>query len=206
MARARGPLSLHPAVMPPACDGEGGASGGCRARARPPRQRAPVARSPRVGALCHDPTRGGKKAQGQRPRVLLAWARAACAGAGAADAREAGPAGVRSAVDKRPDKRLRNAGLDHQPPPDAIAALLGRVQTALADRAWALKGLTTAGAARAPAPRRTVGGERPPQRGPCPGSAAWTTGVVSAVASARARQRRHRKRQKRVDRVRSKVA
>lgn len=118
---------------------------------------------------------------------MLDWALETLSGDVAADARSEGPSCVLSAVDTRQDKRLRSAGLDHDPRPEESAACVRRVPQALAERHVALQGSTTEGSARSPAPLRTVCGEVPHQRCPFPGITARTHGGVTAVATARAR-------------------
>jgi hypothetical protein len=106
---------------------------------------------------------GEKKAQGQRDGAFLDWALQAFSGDVAADALSEGPSCVRSAVAHRQDKRRLYTVRDHDPSHDDMQAFLRRLQGALDERAVALKGITTAGSARSPAPIREVFGEVPPQ-------------------------------------------
>ena len=92
-----------------------------------------------------------------------------------------------SAVDKRPDKRRRDAVLEHDPDHDDIDAVLGRLQSAFAARALARTGITTDGAALSPAPIRTVVGDVPPQLCPLPVLQERTPGVLHALAKDRER-------------------
>ena len=118
---------------------------------------------------------------------FLDWALAAFAGSVAADERSEGPYCVLSAVDNRHSKRLLDQGLDHDPNHDDITALLGRLKAAVAARALALKGSTTAGSALYPEPSRTVFGEVAHQLCPFPGRKELTQGILSAVAAERNR-------------------
>ena len=61
-----------------------------------------------------------------------------------------------AAADHRCDKRLLSDVLDHAPDHEDIRAVLGRLTTALTARDWTRWGLTTAGAARSPAPLAEV--------------------------------------------------
>ena len=65
---------------------------------------------------------------------FLDWALADFSGYVAADALSDGPFCMLSAVDKRCDKRLLYAVLDHAPHHEDIRAFLGRVKTALSAR------------------------------------------------------------------------
>ena len=96
--------------------------------------------------------RGEKKAHEPMGGACLAWARAALSGSAAVDARYAGPDCVLSAVEKRHDQRVVEEVLDHAAPQTDRAAVLGRLPTAWEERGVALKGITTAGAARSPEP------------------------------------------------------
>ena len=119
--------------------------------------------------------------------AFLAWALAAFAGSGAVDALSEGPDWVWSAVDHRPCKRVGSEGLDHDPTPDDIEAFLGRLQTALDDREWELKGLTTAGSPLDPEPIRTVLGDVRPQLGTFHVIKDLTKGIRQARATERKR-------------------
>src|SRR2546428_8101064 len=88
---------------------------------------------------------GEKKAQGQMDSTFLDWALATFAGDVAADALYEGPYCVLSVVDNRQYKRMLYEVLDHDPNHDDITAFLGRLKTALDERDWALKGITTDG-------------------------------------------------------------
>ncbi len=119
--------------------------------------------------------------------TLLDWALASFSGSVAAEERSAGPDCVRAVVDHRQDTRMLSAVRDHDPHHDDIAALLRRVQTALAQRDLARKGITADGSARSPAPLRTVCGQVPHPRCPFHGIKELTQGVVQAGAKARDR-------------------
>jgi hypothetical protein len=94
---------------------------------------------------------------------------------------------VRSAVDNRPSKRLLYAVLAHGPTPDAITGFLGRLNTALEERAFERQGSTTDGSARSPEPLQEVCGEVPHQRCPVQVIAERIKGILRAVASERQR-------------------
>ena len=131
--------------------------------------------------------RGEKKAHEPMGGACLAWARAALSGSAAVDARYAGPDCVVSAVEKRHDQRVVEEVLDHAAPQTDRAAVLGRLPTAWEERGVALKGITTAGAARSPEPMRLVCGDGPPQLCPCQRIQALPTGVWKAGATERER-------------------
>jgi hypothetical protein len=105
----------------------------------------------------------------------------------AADDLYEGPSCVRSAVDKRQDKRMRYAVLDHDPNHDDITVFLGRFKTALADRDLARKGITTDGSALYPEPIRTVFGDVRPQLCTFHVIKDLPQGVLKAVATERDR-------------------
>ncbi len=119
--------------------------------------------------------------------AFLDWALATFAGSVAADARSEGPSWVLSAVDHRQYKRLLSAVLEHDPTHDDLTVFVGRFKTALDDRALALQGITTEGAALYPAPIRTVCGAVRPQRCTFQVIKDLTQGVLQAVATERAR-------------------
>src|SRR5882672_2511660 len=110
------------------------------------------------------PRSGGKKAHGQMDGAFLDWALASFSGYVAADELYEGPYCVLSAVDNRQYKRILYEVLDHDPNHDDIEAFLRRLQTALAKRNLALKGITTDGSVLSPEPIRTVFGAVPHQR------------------------------------------
>jgi Transposase len=119
--------------------------------------------------------------------AFLDWALGTFSGSVAADELYEGPYGVLSAVDNRQDKRILYAVLDHDPTHDDIPVFLGRLKTALDDRALELKGMTTDGSALYPEPIRTVfGAVRHPL---CTFHVIkdLTQGVLKAVATERAR-------------------
>ncbi len=90
--------------------------------------------------------------------AFLDWALESFSGYVAADELYEGPYCVLSAVDNRRYKRILYAVLDHDPTHDDITAFLGRLKTALAERALTLQGITTDGSALYPEPIRTVFG------------------------------------------------
>jgi len=79
--------------------------------------------------------------------AFLEWALEAFAGYAAVDELDEGPYCVLSAVDNRPYKRVWYEVRDHDATHTDIAALLGRLNTALDERGVALQGLTTEGSA-----------------------------------------------------------
>ena len=105
----------------------------------------------------------------------------------AADALYEGPSGVLSVVDHRQSKRMVSQVLDHDPTPDDLIPLLGRLKTARAERHWTLQGITTDGSALSPEPIRTVFGAVPHQLCPCHVIKDLTDGVLPALASERKR-------------------
>jgi hypothetical protein len=129
--------------------------------------------------------------------AFLEWALEAFAGYVAVDELSEGPYCVLSAVENRQDKRGMYAVLDHDPNHDDIAAFLGRVKTALDERSVSLKGSTTDGAARSPAPIRTVCGEVPHQLCLFHVIKELTHGVLRAVATERERLARSKPTMKR---------
>jgi hypothetical protein len=110
-----------------------------------------------------------------------------CAGAGAADEREDGPCGILSAVDKRRDKRLLSAVLDHTPDHEDMRAFLGRLKTALTARDLTLLGITTDGSTLEPVPLAEGFGGVRPQLCEGHGVADGVQAVLGAVASERKR-------------------
>src|SRR5256885_2715341 len=129
---------------------------------------------------------GGKKAQGQMAGPFLDWALESFSGYVAADELYEGPYCVLSAVDNRRYKRILYAVLDHDPTHDDITAFLGRLKTALAERALTLQGITTDGSALYPEPIRTVLGEGAHQICPFHVLKELTQGVLRAGAKERA--------------------
>jgi hypothetical protein len=119
--------------------------------------------------------------------AFLNWALQAFAGYVAADELSEGPYCVLSAVDNRPYQRMLYKVLDHDPSHADITALLLRLKTALHERNLELKGITTDGSALSPDPIHEVFGEVPHQLCPFHVIKELTTGVLRAVASARAR-------------------
>jgi hypothetical protein len=119
--------------------------------------------------------------------AFLEWALEAFSGSAAVDALYEGPSCVLAAVDNRPDKRVLDEVLDHDAPHTAIAAFLGRLNTALDERGVALKGITTAGSALYPEPSRIGFGDVPHQLCPFHMIKDLTKGVLKAVATERER-------------------
>jgi hypothetical protein len=95
--------------------------------------------------------------------AFLEWALEGFSGYVAADELYEGPSCVLSAVDNRQSRRILYEVLDHDPTHDDITAFLGRLKTALDDRALALQGITTDGSVLYPEPIRAVFGEVPHQ-------------------------------------------
>ena len=93
--------------------------------------------------------------------AFLDWALEDCSGDVALAALYEGAYGVLSAVDKRRDKRVRYAVLDHDPTHEDIEAFLMRLKTALDARNLTLQGITTDGSALYPAPMAQVFGAVP---------------------------------------------
>jgi hypothetical protein len=116
---------------------------------------------------------------------VLDWALADFAGSVAAAARYDGPCCMLSAVEKRGDKRLLSAVLDHAPDHEDIRAFRGRLHAALTARDVMLVGLTTAGAALSPQPLAEVCRGVPHHLGAFPVIAEVVQAVSGAVASAR---------------------
>jgi hypothetical protein len=119
--------------------------------------------------------------------TFLDWALEAFSGYVAADELYEGPYCVLSAVDNRRYKRILYEVLDHDPCHADIEAFLGRLQRALAERNFVLKGITTDGSALYPAPIRTVFGEVPHQLCTFHVIKDLTQGVLKAVAKERER-------------------
>jgi hypothetical protein len=119
--------------------------------------------------------------------AFLDWALETFSGYVAADELYEGPYCVLSAVDNRQYKRILYTVLDHDPKHDDIIAFLGRLKTALADRNFVLKGITTDGSALYPEPIRQVFGEVPHQLCTFHVLKELTQGVLTAVAKERAR-------------------
>ena len=146
-----------------------------------------------TGCLCPlAPSRTGerlgeKKAQRQMDGAFLDWALAPFSGYIAAAELSEGPSCVRSVVDQRPDKRMRYAVRDHDPPPADITAFVGRLQSAWAERGLALQGITTDGSPLYPEPIRTVFGAVSHQICPFHILKELTQGLLQAVAAERRR-------------------
>ena len=119
--------------------------------------------------------------------AFLDWALESFSGYVAADELYEGPYCVLSAVDNRRYKRILYAVLDHDPTHDDITAFLGRLKTALAERALTLQGITTDGSALYPEPIRTVFGAVAHQICTFHVLKELTQGVLRAVAKERAR-------------------
>jgi len=119
--------------------------------------------------------------------AFLDWALETFSGYVAADELYEGPSCVLSAVDNRQYKRMLSTVLDHDPKHDDIIVFLGRFKTALADRTFVLKGITTDGSALYPEPIRQVFGEVPHQLCTFHVLKELTQGVLTAVAKERAR-------------------
>jgi hypothetical protein len=119
--------------------------------------------------------------------AFLEWALEAFSGYAAVNELYAGPSCVLSAVDNRQDKRVWYEVLDHEAPHTDIAAFLGRCKTAWDERGWALKGLTTDGAALYPEPIRIGFGAVPHQLCTFHMIKERTQGVLKAVAKERER-------------------
>ena len=119
--------------------------------------------------------------------AFLDWALASFSGYVAADELSEGPYCVLSAVDNRQYKRILYEVLDHDPNHDDIEAFLRRLQTALAKRNLALKGITTDGSVLYPEPIRPVFGAVPHQLCTFHVIKELTQGVLKAVAKERDR-------------------
>ena len=119
--------------------------------------------------------------------AFLDWALETFSGYVAADELYEGPYCVLSAVDNRQYKRILYEVLDHDPNHDDIEAFLRRLQTALAKRDLALKGITTDGSALYPEPIRMVFGDVPHQLCTFHVIKELTQGVLKAVAKERDR-------------------
>jgi len=119
--------------------------------------------------------------------AFLDWALETFSGYVAADELYEGPYCVLSAVDNRQYKRILYEVLDHDPNHDDIEAFLRRLQTALAKRDLALKGITTDGSALYPEPIRLVFGDVPHQLCTFHVIKELTQGVLKAVAKERDR-------------------
>jgi len=119
--------------------------------------------------------------------AFLDWALETFSGYVAADELYEGPYCVLSAVDNRQYKRILYEVLDHDPNHDDIEAFLRRLQTALAKRDLALKGITTDGSALSPEPIRLVFGDVPHQLCTFHVIKELTQGVLKAVAKERDR-------------------
>jgi bifunctional DNA-binding transcriptional regulator/antitoxin component of YhaV-PrlF toxin-antitoxin module len=119
--------------------------------------------------------------------AFLEWALEAFSGYAAVDELYEGRYCVLSAVDNRQYKRILYEVLDHDPSHDDIEAFLGRLKRALAERALALKGITTDGSALYPEPIRKVFGDVPHQICTFHVIKELTKGVLKALAKERER-------------------
>jgi hypothetical protein len=119
--------------------------------------------------------------------AFLEWALEAFSGYGAAEELSEGPSCGLSAVAHRQSRRILYKVLDHAPTQDDLKAFLGRLKTALDDRALALKGSTTDGSVLYPEPSRAVFGEVPQQLCPFPVIKDLVNGGWKAVAAERER-------------------
>jgi hypothetical protein len=130
---------------------------------------------------------GEKKAQGHSQGAFLEWALEAVSGYAAVDELYEGPSCVLAAVDNRQYKRVMYEVRDHDPTHDEIEAFLGRLKTALDERALTLHGITTDGAQLSPEPIRQVFGDVPHQLCTVHVIKDLTKGVLKAVATERER-------------------
>jgi transposase len=119
--------------------------------------------------------------------AFLEWALEAFSGYAAVDELYEGRYCVLSAVDSRQYKRMLYEVLDHDPDYDDIEAFLGRLKSALTERALALKGITTDGSALYPEPIRKVFGDVPHQICTFHVIKELTKGVLKALAKERER-------------------
>src|SRR5215212_1904250 len=119
--------------------------------------------------------------------AFLDWALASFSGYVAADELYEGPYCVLSVVDNRQYKRILYAVLDHDPNHDDIKVFLGRLKTALTERALVLQGITTDGSPLYPEPIRMVFGEVAHQICTFHVLKELTQGILSAVAAERNR-------------------
>ena len=130
------------------------------------RQLEPVARSPRLRSLRHDPELGrgrGEKAQRRIPTDYLDWALSDFSGYIAADELYDGPFCVLSIVDNRTFKRLSYHVLDRDPTQVDVAAFFRRFRQALEARGLTVQGITTDGSTLYPEPIAAVFGAVPHQ-------------------------------------------
>ena len=105
----------------------------------------------------------------------------------AADELYEGPYCVLSVVDNRQYKRILYAVLDHDPTHPDIIPFLGRLKTALTERALVLQGITTDGSPLYPEPIRTVFGDVAHQICTFHVLKELTHGILRAVAAERRR-------------------
>jgi len=119
--------------------------------------------------------------------AFLDWALASFSGSVAADELYEGPYCVRSVVDNRQYKRILSAVLDHAPTPPDITPFLGRLQTALTERALVLQGSTTDGSPLYPEPIRMGFGDVAHQICTFHVLKELTHGILRAVAAERRR-------------------
>lgn len=119
--------------------------------------------------------------------AFLEWALEAFSGYAAVDELYEGRYCVLSAVDNRQYKRILYEVLDHDPNHDEIEAFLGRLKTALDEREWVLKGITTDGSALYPEAIRQVFGDVPHQICTFHVIKELSNGVLKAVAKERQR-------------------
>ena len=130
------------------------------------RQLEPLARSPRVRPLCHDPELGqgrGGKGEERIDADYLDWALSDFSGFIAADELYDGPFCILSIVDNRTFKRLAYQILYHDPTKRDIEAFFRRFHAALQARGLTLQGITTDGSELYPEPIATVFGDVPHQ-------------------------------------------
>jgi hypothetical protein len=126
----------------------------------------PLARSPCVCPLRHDPELGrgrGEKAQRRIPTDYLDWALSDFSGYIAADELYDGPFCVLSIVDNRTFKWLSYHVLDRDPTQVDVAAFFRRFRQALEARGLTVQGITTDGSTLYPEPIATVFGAVPHQ-------------------------------------------
>ena len=126
----------------------------------------PLARSPRVRPLRHDPELGRGRGEKTARRIdadYLDWALADFSGFIAADELYDGPFCILSIVDNRTFKRLAYQVLCHDPTHRDIEAFFSRFHAALKARGLTLQGITTDGSSLYPEPIATVFGDVPHQ-------------------------------------------
>jgi hypothetical protein len=119
--------------------------------------------------------------------AFLDWALASFSGYVAADELYEGPYCVLSVVDNRQYKRILYAVLDHDPTHPDSTIFLGRLKTALTERALVLQGITTDGSPLYPEPIRMVFGDVAHQICTFHVLKELTQGILRAVAAERRR-------------------